>query len=120
MGATYYQLLESVDGISDYVAVSPRIRPDVQRYDHSLALHLRDKSSYVLQTCNANECVDSVDTPVKGNLVGAIGYIKGPKGTGFGEAMDISGDGNTLAVFHGREGAVSIYRMSESTEGRTD
>ena len=114
IGATYYQLLESVDGQADYLLVSPNISQGVEEYDHTVALHLRDKASYIMRACNAVSCVESAPIPVEGNLIGAIGVLQGPSDSGFGEAIDISEDGKTLAVFHSDNPVVSIYKLQFS------
>ncbi|NND92126.1 MAG: hypothetical protein HKN42_14800 [Granulosicoccus sp.] len=118
--ATYYQLLENADGESQFRIVSEGIQPGLQRYDHIVPLHLRDRASYILETCNERECVESSVVSVRGNLVEAIGYIPGEDDSGFGQALDVSGDGKTLAVFHGQEGAVSIFRKATSSDGQFD
>lgn len=116
-GAEYYQLLERAAPSSVFVTVNQSIETGVQRYDHAVALHLKHNASYRLLTCNELECVQSDIVSVEGNLVDSIGYIEG--NSGFGEAIDISGDGSTMAVYHNDSGAVSIYRSSLLPETRT-
>lgn len=114
--ATYYQLLESADGEADYELVEAGIGKDVERYDHVVPLHLRSRASYKLRTCNEIGCVESDDISVQGNLANAIGYIKGADDSGFGKSMDLSGDGSTLAVYHGKTHEVSLYRLAVASE----
>ena len=116
IGADYYRLLESVDGLSDFEILSSRIEPGVGQYDHIVPLHLRSKATYQLQSCNNDGCVNSMNIPVQGNLANAIGFISGDLESNFGQAIDISEDGSTLAVYQNSPLAVNIYRNASTTE----
>jgi len=120
-GADHYQLLESADSVSNYVAVSPELHPGELSYDHTVGVHLKNKASYKLQTCyESNKCFDSPVVAVQGNLIDTIGHLKGPEDSRFGADIDTSGDGKTMAVLHGTSGDVGIYKLTAAPEGGVD
>lgn len=99
--ATYYQLLENPDGVSGFAQIGSNIAQGTQIFDHIVPLYARLNSQYILQSCNVNGCADSAPLVVNDNLVAAIGYLKASNtnpGDQFGWSLDLSSDGNTLAV----------------------
>lgn len=99
-GATHYKLLENADGNSGFSQINDDIGSGIQTYEHIVPLYKRVNALYVLQACNAAGCVDSAAATTTGTLGDAVGYIK-PGNTNsilqFG-TVDLSADGNTLAV----------------------
>ncbi len=99
--ATHYRLLENPDGSSGFTQVGTDISQGVQGTDHIVPLFQRINAQYLLQSCNAAGCTDSVILSVSDTLVGSIGYVKASNTEAedrFGGALALSGDGNTLAV----------------------
>jgi len=104
--ADYYRVLENPDGVSGYSDVSGELDESTAHYDHRVALHKRVNARYIVEACNADGCVASVQQLIEGSLEAAIGYFKasnaGPWNY-FGSAVSVSGDGKTLAVGADRE-----------------
>ncbi|HSJ49213.1 MAG TPA: FG-GAP repeat protein, partial [Gammaproteobacteria bacterium] len=98
-GAAYYQLYENPDGISGYTQIGDNIT--TTSIDHTFALHKRLNASYLVSACNSVGCTQSDAIFLANHLVGAIGYFKASNTQAedvFGYTLDISADGNTLAV----------------------
>ncbi|WP_226864701.1 FG-GAP repeat protein [Microbulbifer taiwanensis] len=99
-GETEYRLLENPDGISGYNQVAS-IAAGSTSYDHIVPLYRRTNARYILQACNSAGCADSSELNVSDTLAQAVGYFKASN-TGlndrFGYAVELSADGNTLAV----------------------
>ncbi len=98
-GAEYYQLFESTASGEPYSQVGD----DLFTTGTSLTvpLHARLDASYVLRACNEWGCTVSSVVEVVGNLAAAVGYFKASntaKDDYFGSVVEISADGNTLAV----------------------
>lgn len=106
--ATFYRLMENVDGSSGFTQVGSDVTQGTQSVDHIVPLYNRVNASYILQSCNVIGCIDSSAVNVTGALVDAIGYFKAsdPSNTHaddiFGTSISFSDDGTTLAV--GAEG----------------
>lgn len=100
-GAQFYRVLENPDGVSGYSVISDDLNASTQRFDHRVALFNRTSARYLVQACNASECVDSTEQAVSGSLWNAIGYVKASNAENFdnfGSAVSLSADGSTLAV----------------------
>jgi hypothetical protein len=103
-GATFYRLRENPDGVSGYTLVADNITGT--SYNHTIPVHRRLNASYIVEACNAGGCAGSQPQDVSGQLTQAIGYAKASNivatsvgnGDKFGQAVTVSGDGNTLAV----------------------
>ncbi|MFV8754561.1 integrin [Nannocystaceae bacterium ST9] len=98
-GAEYYQLLESTADGEPYEQVGD----DLFTKGVSLVMPLfaRLDASYVLRACNEWGCTDSDVVEVMGTLAEAVGYFKASNTAAsdyFGSCVELSGDGNTLAV----------------------
>ena len=107
---TEYRLLENPDGMSGFTQVAT-IAADTTSYDHVVSLPARINAQYILESCNANGCNDSITVFVNSSIVDAIGYFKASNagaGDYFGRALSLSADGNTLAVGAYREGSSAI------------
>lgn len=113
-GETEYRLLENPDGSAGFEQVAT-ITADSVSYDHVVSLPDRINAQYILQSCNAEGCSDSVTVSVTTSLASAIGYFKASN-TGadddFGVAVSLSGDGNTLVV-----GAHSEFSSATGVDG---
>ena len=100
-GATFYRVMENPDGVSGYSPISAELAVSTQALEHRVALFSRINARYIVQACNARGCVDSPELMVSGSLHEAIGYFKASNSDEFdrfGEAVSLSGDGNTLAI----------------------
>ena len=103
--ATAYRLSEDPDGASGYTVVTILVATN---YDHTLtSLFGRINAKYKLEACNSGGCTPSVPLNMPDNLSTALGaYVKASNtgaGDGFGSAVALSADGNTLAVGAGPE-----------------
>jgi hypothetical protein len=95
----YYKLLENPDGVSGYTQVGADLT--TTGYDHDIPLYRRLNATYLVEACNSAGCTDSVAISPSANLVAAVGYIKASNtdaADGFGGALALSADGNTLVV----------------------
>jgi hypothetical protein len=104
--ATYYQLMENPDGVSGYTQVGSDIAQGNGVANHIVPLFSRVKAQYILKSCNTFGCTSSSTVSVAGSMVDSIVYLKASN-TGnddwFGDVLDVSADGNTLAVGAPRE-----------------
>lgn len=99
--ATHYKLLENPNGISGFSQAGGDIAQGVQSIDHIVPLFKRLNASYILQSCNASGCTDSTTLSASASLLSAIGYFKASNtevDDAFGVSVELSGDGDTLAV----------------------
>ena len=104
--ATEYRLMENPDGTSGFTQVGSSITTGLGTVTISVPLYKRMNAQYLLQSCNAGGCIDSTTVTVSGSLVASIGYVKASNTEAddeFGNAVSLSGDGNTLAVAANRE-----------------
>ncbi|MBT8148386.1 MAG: hypothetical protein KJO24_00535, partial [Gammaproteobacteria bacterium] len=62
--ASYYRLLENVDGQSGFSVIADNIAPGTQSIDIEVPLCHRLNASYFLQSCNPLGCTDSATVPV--------------------------------------------------------
>lgn len=114
--STYYQILENIDGSSGFIQVGSDIPSGVMNYEHIVPLYARLNASYILRSCNVNNCIDSDIITINENLVSAIGYFKasntsdlgsGSAANQFGSAVGLSANGTTLVIGSSSEGGVS-------------
>nr|WP_255216821.1 DUF4215 domain-containing protein [Pseudenhygromyxa sp. WMMC2535] len=99
LGAQFYQLWESVDGVAPFVQVGDDIMGE--SVSVTMPLHSRLDASYKLLACNMDGCAESSVVDVVGSLAEAVGYFKASNtgaNDGFGYSVALSGDGDTLAV----------------------
>lgn len=99
-GETEYRLLEDINSSGSFTLVA-QINANTTTHELPVFLPARVNATYVLQACNGDVCSDSAPVSVQGNLVDAIGYVKASNpggGDQFGNAIALSGDGNTLVV----------------------
>lgn len=109
--ADFYRVLEDPDGESGFSQISDDLDSSTLVFDHSISLYARINSSYIVQSCNAIGCVDSIEQTVSGTLENAIGYFKADVPfieDRFGNSVSLSSDGNTLAVGVVDRGAENI------------
>jgi len=100
-GAEFYRVLENPDGVSGFSAISENLDPSIRSFDRRTALYNYANARFIVQSCNAERCVNSDELIVTGTLERAVGYLK--LGTSnafnnFGSQVSISAGGNTLAV----------------------
>lgn len=109
--ADFYRVLEDPDGESGFSQISDDLDSSTLVFDHSISLYARINSRYIVQSCNAIGCVDSIEQTVSGTLENAIGYFKADVPfieDRFGNSVSLSSDGNTLAVGVVDRGAENI------------
>ncbi|MGB0944827.1 MAG: hypothetical protein ACPGUE_20640, partial [Marinomonas sp.] len=100
-GVTHYKLLENKDSSSGFIQVGTDISSNTLSYSHLVPLYSRINAQYILQSCNASECIDSDTLSVNNALTDSIGYVKASNtdnDDNFGKSLSLSGDGSTLAV----------------------
>ncbi len=100
--ATFYRIMENADGSSGFSQLGPDIAPGTQTFSTLFPLYERIGAQYILESCISNdECLNS-DVVIPANfLADGIGYFKASNtdaGDNFGDAMQLSSDGLTLAV----------------------
>ncbi len=99
--ANYYRLLENPDGVSGFTQVGGDVTQGEQMLALSVPLWAKLNAQYILQTCNNMGCVDSSVLAINDGIADSIGYFKASNtdaSDNFGFSVDLSGDGNTLAV----------------------
>jgi hypothetical protein len=120
--ATYYQLMENPDGVSGYTQVGSDIAQGNGVANHIVPLFSRVNAQYILKSCNTVGCTNSSTVSVSGTMVNSIVYLKASN-TGnddwFGDVLDVSADGNTLAVGAPREDS-STKGINDNQTSQTD
>ena len=109
--ATYYQLMENPDGASGYTQVGSNIVQGNGVTNHIVPLHSRVSAQYILKSCNSFGCTSSSTLSVSGTMTNSISYLKSSNtqiNDWFGDVLDVSTDGNTLAVGAPREDSNAI------------
>jgi hypothetical protein len=97
--ADHYQLEERVTPAEPFAALGGEIMGEALSL--TMPLHLRREASYRLGACNVAGCTSSAEVAVTSSLREAVGYFKpssSDPSDGFGTAVALSGDGQTLAV----------------------
>jgi len=100
-GGEFYRVLENQDSNSGFIQVGADILAGTESFSLSVPLYKRLNARYILQTCDASQCLDSNEISVTGNLNDNVGYIKAgnpSSGDNFGGVVSLSDDGSTLAV----------------------
>ncbi|MBT8139306.1 MAG: FG-GAP repeat protein [Gammaproteobacteria bacterium] len=113
--ATHYRLLENPDGLSGYSQVGADILPGEEGVVIEVPLYHRVSASYIVQSCDATQCLDSDQMQVSGSLVDSVGYFKASNaeaGDQFGFALALSADGNVMAI-----GAPSEDSAAQGVDG---
>ena len=104
--ATYYQLMENPDGASGFTQVGSNIVQGNGVVNHIVPLHSRVSAQYILKSCNSFGCTSSSTLSVSSTMTNSISYLKSSNtqiNDWFGDVLDLSADGNTLAVGAPRE-----------------
>jgi hypothetical protein len=99
--ATYYQLMENPDGASGFTQVGSNIVQGNGVVNHIVPLHSRVSAQYILKSCNSFGCTSSSTLSVSSTMTNSISYLKSSNtqiNDQFGNVLDLSADGNTLAV----------------------
>jgi hypothetical protein len=99
----YYRLLESLDGGANFSQLGGQIAGGTTSLTIDIAVHRHDWAAarYRLEACNMSGCTASNTVSTLNGLLQTIGYMKASNTEtqdGFGAAVAISSDGNTLAV----------------------
>jgi hypothetical protein len=101
-GATYYQMYVDPDGHSGFSKIGGQIAAPATRAGVSIAVHLQhwQTALYRVAACNAAGCRNSKSLFPRRHMLETVGYFKasntGPDN--FGREVELSLDGNTLAV----------------------
>jgi hypothetical protein len=104
--AVKYRVFKGSTG-QNFTQIGSDILPPSSTYADPIAVHLTAwaNTSYKVQSCYDTACTDKDDSNIISALssVGAIGYLKASNTdptdpSNFGDAVAISGDGNTLAI----------------------
>ena len=119
--ATHYKLMENPDGASGFTQLGADITGNTVNIDIAVHRHDWSNARYLVQACNATSCADSNEVNTLGSVLSAIGYFKASNtetDDQFGWSVDVSSDGQTLAVGAqteaGGEGAVYVFTRSSS------
>lgn len=99
--ATHYRLLENPDGVSGYTQVGADIPAGVESFAMEVPLCHRLQASYILQSCDADNCLDAAPLQITDALADSVGYFKASNSgltDQFGFAVALSADGNTMVV----------------------
>lgn len=128
--ATSYQLLVNPDGLSGFTPVGDVLPAGSTRTTRQVAVHRHNwqHARYLIEACNSAGCSRSRDVSTSQVMLATIGYLKAGNArqhSRFGEAVALSGDGNTLVVGaglessditgsaystnHGKSGAVYVF-----------
>jgi hypothetical protein len=120
-GESEYRLLENPDGSSGYTPIAT-LAANSNSHDLEVFLPGRINARYILQACNSAGCADSAPVMVTGTLAEAVGYMKASQAVNnqwFGYAVDLSRDGNTLAVGAYKVNAKGVYIYIRNATGWT-
>lgn len=127
--ADEYQIFANLDGGSGFVPISDPVPAGVNLLKLDIDVHLSVETSFMLQSCAQNGCVDSEEQFVSAGLVNAIGYLKAShsqdSALNYGAAVAISGDAQTMAVSapgdtnnsHGVDGAQDAQDPAHANSG---
>ena len=128
-GADHYRILENPDGKSGFSIISGADNITGTSHNVNIPVHLTDwiAVQYMVEACNADNssCTGSTaQTLTPADSISAIGYFKASN-TGttidtFGNAVAVSGDGNTLAIAAPREDSSGTGIDSTPDELATD
>ena len=100
-GAQFYRVLENPDGVSGFTNISGDLDATTRQYDHRVALLNRLNARYIVQSCSQLTCADSEEIMTPDTIAQAVGYFKANDAEArdaFGVDVELSADGNTLAV----------------------
>jgi trimeric autotransporter adhesin len=101
--ATRYQLLHSADGVTPFMEIGPSLPAGQTSAILDVAVHRQDwrDARYRLDACIANRCSMSAPVGAGAAQPQTIGYFKASNTDEddiFGNALALSGDGDTLVV----------------------
>ena len=101
-GASFYRLFENPDGVSGFTQVGGDLAATSHFIDVAVHRHDWANARYLVEACNGLGCTASNEVNTSaGAALAAIGYFKASntdRDDRFGQALALSGDGNTLAV----------------------
>ncbi|HET8760740.1 MAG TPA: hypothetical protein VFN94_06710 [Nitrospiria bacterium] len=101
--ADYYRLLESLDSGASFSQLGGQIAAGTTSQTIDIAVHRHDwaNARYKLEACSTSGCIASNTVATLDGVLRTIGYVKASNTEtedGFGSAVAVSSDGNTLAV----------------------
>ncbi len=108
-GASHYNVLFDADGQSGYQPITNNLTS--LTYAYNIPVHLTNWPSarFIIQSCDGTRCVDSLASTLSASQsINSIGYFKASNTDAsdhFGHAVNLSADGNTLAVSAPYEGS---------------
>lgn len=102
-GATLYRLFANPDGASGFSQIGADIDAASSAVSVEMPVHLTDwiNAQYMLETCDADGCVDSTPIGITNLMLNSIGYVKASNtGTAdkFGSSVALSKAGKTIAI----------------------
>lgn len=98
--ADHYILAERENDLSPYIDLAT-VDQGVGEYEMDVLLFQKLNAQYVLKSCKADSCTDSIALGVQDVLLNGVGFFKASNAQSFdrfGLAIDLSGDGQTLVV----------------------
>lgn len=118
-GATYYEILEDLDGAGPAAPVPLKGQVSSTEYKYLVSLHSRVNAVYAVRACNSAGCGPSSGS-VTPDLIKAVGYFKASNTfeyDSFGAAVALSADGETLAVGASFENSSAIGINGDQADG---
>ncbi len=109
-GANFYRILENEDGSSGFSQIGEDLDSSTLTFNHRVALYRKLNARYIIQACNAAECVDSNELLVSGPLTEAIGYFKSSNSDpndDFGHSVALNADGTVMAIGAHQEDSIA-------------
>ena len=102
-GATYYQVLENLDGHSGFSQLGDDIQTPILGSSKDISVHQYDfvNAQYIVRACNEIGCTDSKVLSPLSAMRDSVHYFKATNtGTGdeFGSTIDLSADGTMMAI----------------------
>lgn len=99
--ATFYRLLENVDGGSGFVQVGETVNSGIGELFYEVPLFEKRDALYLFESCNSNGCIDDGEYFLDSNFEDGLGYFKSSNaenGDFFGKSVALSRDGKILAI----------------------
>ena len=102
-GTTSYRLMKSPDGGAAFTQVGADLPAGALQTTLGIAVHRENWAveKFAMDACNLSSCSRSNQVAIAPGMLDAIGYFKASNPNSndfFGQAVSLSGDGNTLAV----------------------
>ncbi len=99
--ATFYRLLENVDGNAGFVQIGEVVNSGIGELFYQVPLFEKRNAQYILESCNSTDCIDDAVHFLDSNFEKGVGYFKASNsdsGDYFGWGVALNSDGTVLAV----------------------